>query len=341
MFKNFKKFMGFTLAELLIVFAIIGIISTITLMTTKRLSASDKFAYQRVYDSLLTAAYNAVAEVDSQGIDTPEKLCIGLAKYINSQGATKPKEDDDKFKGSPDVGYCNTGITTRVTKDTIDFNEKDDEGNEKVIPDFIANNGMRFFITEKLTQEGLTDYAGDTQDGGIKFYIVFVDLNGTAGQNRIDAGDVVAFAVTENADVVPLGHPAFDAKHYLGVRVVFPENSDHPDEYYSDSMSYYEAIHTAWGDLHNFDDLRTFDFNNVGDNGFTILQGTPIMATVTDEDRANKPLQHNDCICDTSDNENCAANCSCDKEADPNCDSSCGIDAIDRFECDIKIQRYY
>ena len=336
MFKNFKKLMGFTLAEILIVFAIIGIISTITLMTTKRLSASDKFAYQRVYDSLLTAAYNTIAEVDAKEIKGPEDLCIGLAKYINSQGATKVKKNKDQFGGSPDTGFCNTGITSRVTKDTVDFNEKDDNNHDKVIPDFIANNGMRFFITEKLTQEGLKDYAGDTQATGVQFYIVYVDINGTAGQNRIDAGDVVAFAVTENADVIPLGHPAFDSKHYLGVRVVFPENADNPDEYYSDSMSYYEAIHTAWGDLHNFDDLRTFDFNE-----FTILQGTPIMATVTAEDRANKPQQHNDCICDTSDDEHCADNCSCDKSADPDCDSSCGVDPIDRFECDIKIQRYY
>ena len=323
--------MGFTLAELLIVFAIIGIISAITLMTTKRLSTSDKFAYQRAYDSLLTAAYNAVAEVGSEGIGTPELLCKGLAKYINSQTAQK---ESDKFTGNPDEGFCNTiAAAQRATKDSFDFREKDKDGNTIIIPDFVANNGMRFFITEKIKEESVTDFAGDTQTDGVQFYIVFVDLDGTAGQNQIGSGDIVAFAVTENADVIPLGSPAYDAKHYLGVRVVFPENSAHPDEYYSDSMSYVDAIHTAWGTLHNFDDLRTFDFNE-----FEVLQGTPLMDKPNDY---TAPMQHQDCICDTNDDATCANNCICDKAADPGCDSGCSVDAIDRFECDIKIQRYY
>ena len=328
MFKNLKKFTAFTLAEIMLVFAIIGIVSAVTLMTTKRLSTSDKFAYQRAYDSLLTAAYNAVAETDSQGIGTPELLCKGMSKYINSQVATVVKNSDDKFKGNPDIGFCNTGITVRATKNTTNFTD--------IVPDFVANNGMKFYITEKIVQKNVKDYAGDTQPEGIPFYIVYIDIDGNAGQNDINAGDVVAFAVTENADVIPLGRPAFD-KRYLGVRVVFPENQDHPDEYYSDSMTYYDAIHTAWGDLHNFDDLRTLDFNDA--TVFTELAGAPFMVSADDHDPA--PSQHQDCICDTSVDEHCADNCVCDKTADPDCDSSCSVDAIDRFECDIKIQRYY
>ena len=101
-------------------------------------------------------------------------------------------------------------------------------------------------------------------------------------------------------------------------------------------MTYYEAIHTAWGDLHNFDDLRTLDFND-----FNVLQDAKFMTIITEAEKPNKPSQHTSCICDTDEDENCADNCVCDKTADENCDSACAVDPMDRFECDIKIQRYY
>lgn len=318
MFKKFKKFMAFTLAELLIVFSIIGIVSAITIMTTKRIATTDKYAYQRAYDALRTAAYNAVAETDAKGIKTPDLLCEGLAKYINSQYATAT--GSDKFEGNPDKGFCNKiAEANRVGIDASDF----DKGAEKkIVPDFVANNGMKFYITKKLKEEGLKDYT-NTDSMDIEYYVVFVDIDGENGQNTIDSGDIVAFAITvDNADTIPLGAPIYD-KHYLGVRVVFPENPPaHPDEYFSESMTYYDAIHTAWGNLHNFDDLRTFDFNE-----FKTLSGSRFMKIVNENNLKPEttPEQHDDCICNVADDENCKTTTKDE----------------DRFECDIRIQRYY
>ncbi len=286
MFKRFKRNTAFTLAELLIVFFIIGVISGVILMTTRRLGTSDKFAYQKAYDSLRTAAYNAIAEVGAGPIDTPERLCNGLTKYINSHTA-------DNYGGGTDEGFC-TGNYYPVTQ--VEFND--------ITPSFIANNGMRFYITDKITEEDVSDNETTnpiTQD--IEYYVVFIDLDGEAGQNSVSAGDVVAFAVTMNADVIPLGRPAYD-KHYLTARVVYPESEEHPDEHLSDSYTYFDAIQKAWGGRISFDDLRTIDFNT-----FSTLQNAAF--------HTEQPAH---------------------VEQDARCAE--GNDVGD-FDCDIKIQRYY
>ena len=325
MFKKLKKYTAFTLAEILIVFSIIGIISAITLMTTKRMATTDKYAYERAYDTLRTAAYNAFAESDSQwteagtGNVTPQSICRGLAKYINSQGATNVASNDDKFKGDPDKGYCNTSIPTRATISTDNFNG--------IVPDFIANNGMKFYITNEIVQTNVRDDISDTNNSSVAFKIVYIDLDGEDGQNMISAGDVVAFAITNNADVIPLGLPAYD-KHYLTARVIYPESVGDEDadaEKLSDAMSYYDAIHTAWGGLQSLDDMRTVDFNN-----FSKLSGAVFLSTVTKPSAADTPSQAVECVCDVND-----PDVTCD-EAHIN-----AIPVLDKFECDIKIQRYY
>ena len=325
MFRNLKKYMGFTLAEILIVFSIIGIVSAITLMTTKRMATSDKYAYERVFDTLRTAAYNAFSEADSHWVDpttktvTPKTICTGLAKYINSQSATKTANASDKFTGNPDAGYCNTNISTRATTLTDNFND--------ITPDFIANNGMRFYITGGLKQTKVRDDITKTSNSDVEFHIIYVDIDGTDGQNSIGAGDVVAFAVTDNADVIPLGLPAYD-KHYLSVRVIYPDSAEDEGkdvENLSEAMSYYDAIHTAWGGLQTIDDMRTIDFNN-----FEILKSAKFLSSVTKPTAEQTPKQDVACLCDIK--------ATPEKCTETHINS---IPILEKFECDLKIYRYY
>ena len=150
MLRFLKKYKAFTLAEILIVFSIIGIISALILMTTKRITTTDKYSYQRAYDSLLTAAYNSIAEFGAREMSSPEILCQGLSKYINSQAATSNLEDEyetaEQRRNNPtDFGFCNSiAAANRVNKDTSNF--------ENLTPDFIANNGMKFYISNSITQ---------------------------------------------------------------------------------------------------------------------------------------------------------------------------------------------
>ncbi len=311
MFNFGNKRNGFSLAEIMIVFIIIGIISMLALVTTKKMDHADKYLYSRAYDSLLTAAYNSIAEMDSNGMETPEMLCKGLTKFINSQPASNPKAGEE-YKGGTDEGYCNN-VTTRATKNTDDFKE--------IMPDFIANNGMKFYITEKIKEENIRDFENVASD--LSFYLVYIDTDGDRGSGKVSDGNIIAFGVSENADVIPLGAPAYDLK-FLAVRVIFPETKAHPEERASEAVTYYDAINKAWGHRISFDDLRTMDFNE-----FAVLKNTPILKNV--KVPAERPAQLNECICDQAPKE----------EGGDGTDCLTTTLDVDKFDCDIIIQRYY
>lgn len=312
-----KKNNGFTLAEILIVFTIIGIISSLILMTTKRLATSDKYAYQRAYDSTWTAAYNAQAEPGAPALNTPRRLCEGLAKYINSQNATNP------YAGTgygTDEGFCNNiADANRPTAATDEFGT--------LTPDFIANNGMKFYISRYINAAPVNDYDGTPVQ--VSYHIVFVDIDGERGRNSVSSGDIVAFAVTPDAYVMPLGAPAYD-KNIFPVKVIYPENKTHPNERLSGPVSYYDAIHKAWGTTAgggmrvSVDDIRTIDFNTLpGLSGGKFNEGVTVPTS---------KAQDRDCICDWEDKPNC------DASTNP---AAGGTRLSDRFDCDIKIERYY
>ena len=315
MFGFKKKFLAFSLVELMVIFSIIGLISTLALVSVKKFNQVDKYLYSRAYDALWTASYNAMAEMNSMGIDTPEKLCKGVTKYINSLPATNPKAGEE-YQGGFDQGYCND-ITTRATAATDDFRPG------KMLPDFIANNGMKFFITDKITESNVKDFENVKSD--INYYIVYVDTDGDRGQGTVSSGNVIAFAVTENAVLIPLGVPAYN-KDYLTVRVIFPETKLHPEERASEAVTYFEAIHKAWGGRQSFDDPRTIDFNK-----FDTLKNSPIIANVKFPTAAETPEQLDDCICDRIPKEDGGDGVNC---------LTTTLD-VDKFDCDINIQRYY
>ena len=64
MHKFFKK--GMTLGELCIVFAIMGVVASMTLIVAKPYDKSIKYAYEKVYSTLNTAFYNAQLDLTDE-----------------------------------------------------------------------------------------------------------------------------------------------------------------------------------------------------------------------------------------------------------------------------------
>jgi competence protein ComGC len=294
MLKKIKDFWGFTIAEMLIVMTIIGLVAVLGIASAKPYEKTTHKLYSRAYDVVSLAAYNYSIDLNSQEISSPEELCKGLAKYINSNAAISPKTGEE-FNGNPNSGYCNN-VKTRATDETQNFNA--------ITPDFIANNGMIFYITKEYTTKEITDSSGLKKV--IKYYIIYVDLDGEKGNgtllasgNRTNTADVVAFALSEDSDIIPLGSPITN-KNYLSARVVYPEDETHKNEHYSKNLTYYNAINKAWGGKTTFDDFRTFDFNTF------LSKSSAITKDLTYPSSA--PTKDSDCT---------------------------------EFDCDVKIQRYY
>lgn len=235
-----------TLAELLFVFIIIGIIATIAITTVKPWDKACKYAYSRIYHSLRLAFYNGML-MQPEFPPTSIRFCKVLA---------------DK-----DIGYMNTapdGLRCSVARDLT--NNPRTFPNDKV--QILLSNGAKIWIGANSGKPFIhteTEKSGNVSK--TKYYIVYVDINGDKGPNTAmwsekRLSDIVAFAITDGLSVIPLGHPEVDNR-YLNAHVVYPQvGEDDVDGRVSDDMTYYEARKHAWGDTVDSSDNMTLNIQN-------------------------------------------------------------------------------
>ena len=242
-----KKFKAFTLAEILIVFVIIGIIATVGVNTVKPWEKALKYSYSRIYNALALATYNAVVNGPRAEHSFPD----GLA------GSTTENQGPEKF--CQDLAYFMNNVETHCGNPPI----TKAEGNYKVFdtttPHIILSNGVKLWIgapnsNHAYIQEIPLDNNKNSLKDTIIYYIVYADLTGDRKPNspiwsERKAADVVAFAVTNHFVVVPLGYPVVD-KRYLVAHVMRPisnEETGDDEEIPTDPMSFYEAATYAYG----------------------------------------------------------------------------------------------
>lgn len=246
-----NKNYGFTLAEIIIAMAIIGIITTLALTTLKPAKSATKYLYMNAFNSLgvayyngFTLGYNPFSEKDAEGTQNAvhssandtgaEILCRALTSYINTKDNVRDPNDSNKdFSAS-----CSS---TKITSPNADSFTDD-----KV--QFIANNGMKYYISDLIS------------DDDIKFYLVFADTNGDKKPNSFeyikktkDDGtevieqwpDIYSFAMLETGRIVPLGIPEYDQTVLSARFVYFDEEGN--SLYFKKSLPYYQAKGAAWG----------------------------------------------------------------------------------------------
>lgn len=245
-----------TLAEVLFVFVIIGIIATIAIVTVKPWDKACKYAYSRMYHTLRLAFYNAMLS-QPEFPKTSTKFCELLVDFINTP------QNGSNCVASRDL----TNNPRIFPTDKIQIQASN--GSRIWIG---ANQGAPFQHTEQETS-GVTTT--------IKYYLVYVDLNGNKGPNsgkwdERRLSDIVAFAVTDGLTVIPLGHPEVDTR-YLYAHVVYPQiNEDEPDGKVSDNVTYYQARKMAWGNNIDSSDSMSFNIqNDLPKDSFFKLSDTP------------------------------------------------------------------
>ena len=202
--------------------------------------------------------------MDFEWPTTSENFCKMLLEYINF------KAEDHGSAGKPDIGGSiplnrtnNDFSVANCSADTISINQSAEALEADLrehAPHFIASNGTRFWIGHTIRQNTFStlkanrseQIASGDSSFVLKYYVVLVDLNGDMRPNRVritdrDAGDIVAFILTENNEVIPLGRPEYD-RRYLSARVVYNVNFDQSqtEASTSNTMTYYEAKRRAW-----------------------------------------------------------------------------------------------
>ncbi len=232
-FNNKKKAM--TLAEMCIVFVIIGVIASIAVVTIKPFQKSVKWLYYKSYHTLGTAIYNAMLTKTA----FPEKsddFCKALLEYIN----TSDKLDSDA------QARCKISSNIPLTPSGSDFSD------EKV--QIFESNGVKLWISAGEGGKPFTHTEVQTNgiSASVNYYVVWADLNGSLGPNTTKTGstnmaDIVGFVVTETSEVVPVGLPELDTRYMYAKTVYTPTDSDDEFSNVSEPMSYYEAKHMAFG----------------------------------------------------------------------------------------------
>lgn len=265
-----KSRFAFSLAELMVFLVVVSMLLTILFVAWKPQQAlSDKnvkYKYAAAYDALNLATFELVAKEDTDPFYNDgdpykgfKKLCTGLAEYINNE--------DNINCASP----LNNNIAF-MHDETFDF--------KTLTPNFTALNGMKFYISNLIIDDVTpnTDrsyYNEEEPDFTLKFFMVYVDLNGKEFQARPHMiiapdgknknPDVFAFAVLPTGDSIPIGVAEYNIK-YLQTRVSYKENYY---IYFSPYYSLREAKNRAWNFYHGgrfanikFKETLSFTYND-------------------------------------------------------------------------------
>ncbi len=300
---NIKK--AFTLAEVLLVMAIIGILITLGLTTFKKYDKGIRYTYSNIFHSLDRAFYNATNFVDlpnpfDDGLENGEggrRLCAMLTQFINPV----------------DKNSCSADSTTVASDLGEDFSS--------VRPQFIASNGAVFYISKRLP-ESFT--SADVVHH--YFYLIFVDVNGSKKPNsmKYEEGntsnnyhttdpDIFAFAALDIGRICPLGPPEYDSRYML-TRVAYQDTGNSGEnedtvtiKYSKTSKPYYVSKAEAWGfyltgddgianPVTQFIDENPLTYNdyirnhiNVNSMIYKFLNGATISASNVTSLKKNKP----------------------------------------------------
>ena len=240
---NYKK--AFTLAELLICMAIIGVICACAITTIKPNDKTLRYTYSNVFHELDRAYYSSYTDGfdpfdETSSAASAKTLCKGLTSYFNYTER-----------------FCDTATTTPIKADSFT-----DDGVQ-----FITHNGMKFYISPRV---------GNVETDGVSFHLIFVDINGNKKPNsalyvpgteansfRVTDPDIFAFAALPFGRVTPIGIPEYE-KRYMTATVVY-KNETQELSYGKFARPFYATKNEAWGTYSNITSDPPKDFCDLGE----------------------------------------------------------------------------
>ena len=265
-----NKKTAFTLGEILVVFLIIGIVASVGMMTVRPWEKGYKYSYTRIFNALSVALYNHMAtEAGSEAFpSTPENFCNALISYINTS---------NNAQNESEINPCNLNEGQNSYLDDKPTREDFIKGGK--YPKIRLSSGAKLWIgANNGAPFSYTQEINSTTTDVVRYYIVYADLNGDIGPNnmtyRISANldklpDIVAFIVTDNYTVIPVGYPKVDQR-YLTAHILYPATEEDDEtsaenDKVSDGMTYYQALVGAYGISPKIVTLgiqRTYDIEN-------------------------------------------------------------------------------
>ena len=206
--KNINKLSGFTLAELMVVFAIIAVVATATIGIYKtQLNIARRYQYYAAFTTLKKAIGNIVADGSIQNSAAAAPLDLVIEKLLPAlanSDTTAAKLYSDGTHKSTNNGLCQRMVDVLNTVGPVDCSLI------KFMNPFLATeanmtltNGMRYFNLG----------SNPIGSGASAYYYVIVDMNGAAGAGLLPQMakrytdndiDVLPFKVYRTGQVLPM-----------------------------------------------------------------------------------------------------------------------------------------
>ncbi len=267
---------AFTIPELLIFLAIVGVVSVLMMTIIKPNEKYLPYAYYNAYNALSTAAFNIKEDANDnnmsgdENIREDDKYFPGSSKDPDTKGEESARELCKKLANKPDAsdaedeyGYINT---TEYACKTFTSYASDGNFDVKATPAFRATNSMKFYIG-KLAKMDVPNALEPNVNYVLKYFVVWVDLNGDRKPNLSEwskdkAADIVPFVITTSGKVIPIGGPTVDTR-YTTVRIKYP--SDSSLKYSPRSMNFLEGQIAAYNkkEFPSYDQLSlSYSFYN-------------------------------------------------------------------------------
>lgn len=187
--KNIKKTLAFTLAEIIFVMGIIGIVATLTITNARKdTDVAEKVAQLRKTDEILSAAFaQAVAENGSMehwgtngGTPTDAQVWEVISPYLKL-----------KKNCGNSTGCWKTGKATKLTSSKDDVSENID-GNSSINKGLLVNGAS---------------IAIDSHNQDNDYFGVMVDVNGPKQGTYRFGDDILLFSVKKTSgEVSPFGY---------------------------------------------------------------------------------------------------------------------------------------
>lgn len=253
---NYKKNKGFTLAELMIVFAIIAVVVVISTKISK--SRSNYETSFMTYSAFMNLKH-AIGEIVADGWKNAGGVSqTGIPDIWDS--TTSPRFGfcqrlaDSNVTGCANCGVFNTVGTVDCTKTATDAT---DFSSAATTPMFTLTNGQRFFHDSTNTTSP---------------YTIYVDINGKKGTKTDTLNkDVLKFIVNSDGSVFPMhtatvaDQNAADNLNYMTASVRYIDSSGNMIVVDS-RVSFYTATCDATNNYPNFADCSvgspsTYDNN--------------------------------------------------------------------------------
>lgn len=200
-----KKQHGFTLAEILIMLVILGVISTLSISVLSMQKA--KFGLNCYY--LLRELQLTVGSMAAQTDEGTLISKITEPQETTDENGTVTNTEETKYDLSSDSDFCKFLANSLNSASTLNCSDGDLFNattssiyggiSSNSTPNFRLVNKYSFYISKHVT--GGKTAAGEVKPG---YRMLAVDLNGDGKPNATD-DDIIAFAIFDNGAILPYG----------------------------------------------------------------------------------------------------------------------------------------